>query len=113
MASRTLLDDLDLLDVALLDPETLSPIWRRPRRDLAGLGVDDRPDRPHLRRQLVGRDGLGRVEQPRMISSVVPYSGPSPAGKTVAGILLDWSMRIARMSFWVTLISIQLPRSGI
>ena len=47
-----------------------------------------------------------------MIDSALEYFLSSARKKVVAGILLDWSMRTASASFFVTEHSIQLPRSG-
>src|SRR4030095_5782072 len=47
-----------------------------------------------------------------MIDSVVLYFLSSARRNVVAGILLDWSMRTASASFFVTEHSIHDPRSG-
>ena len=48
-----------------------------------------------------------------MIASSDEYFSSIARRKAVAGSLLDWSILTTRMSFFVTSISSQLPRSGI
>ena len=47
-----------------------------------------------------------------MIAPAVPRFSSSARTNAVAGILLLWSMRTTRLSFFVTLHSIHEPRSG-
>ena len=60
-----LFNHLDLLDAALLNDAHLVTYLSAGFDDyLAAFGIDNRPDRPHLRRQLRRGNILRLVEQP-------------------------------------------------
>ncbi len=89
------LDDLDLLDVALLDDGELLPdLAAGVDEDLAGGGVHNRTDRPHGRGQLAGRHHPGREEQPkdRIGRPILGIHGPQEhGGGNLAGLVdLDY-----------------------